>query len=597
MPSRIEDYALIGNRNTGALVGRDGSIDWLCFPRFDSGACFAALLGKPDHGSWKIGPEHAPARVDRRYRSGTLVLETEVTTDEGRAVLVDAMASRSGCTDVLRLVRGLEGTVRWRNEMRIQFDYGSASPWISPLPDGRFRAIAGPDLVVAAGSKPIIQKRGLLLSEFEVKAGEEAEFSLTWLPSHLKLPASPEVARQIERATREWRAWSRRYKPQGPYDEAILRSLITLQALTNAQTGGIVAAATTSLPEQIGGRRNWDYRYCWLRDATFTLYAFMHAGFEDEARSWLEWLLRAVAGSPDEMQILYGVNGERRLPEFELGWLDGYENSKPVRVGNAASGQLQLDVFGEVLDLMYQAQRSGLPSSADAWNVARTLTNHVCGIWNQPDEGIWEVRGGRRQFTHSKVMAWVALDRAIRSSEEFGHIGHLERWRPVRDQIHADVLAHGFNQKMGSFAQYYGGDTLDASLLMMPQVGFLKADDPAVKGTVAAIEKRLMRDGLLRRYDPHTGVDGVPGSEGMFLPCTFWLADVYTMQGRLDEAREIFEHLLTLRNDVGLLSEEYDPNVRRQLGNVPQAFTHVALINTALNLSGEKKPAAHRSER
>lgn len=594
MASRIEDYALIGNRHTGALVNRSGSIDWLSVPRFDSGACFAALLGTPKNGYWKISPKEEITQIKRRYREGTLVLETEFTTREGKGVLIDCMASRSDCTDVLRVVRGIEGNVPWSSEMRALFDYGSAKPWIDRLGDGRYRLVAGPDQLVTGGAA-LAAKDDLLGCDISVKAGDEVEFALTWRESYHTPAASPNVKHDIDEVTRIWERWSRRYKSQGPYDEAVLRSLITLQALASPLTGGIVAAATTSLPEQIGGPRNWDYRYCWLRDATFTLYALMQAGFDTEAKAWLGWLLRAVAGDPDQMQIMYSVNAARRLPEFEVDWLSGYENSKPVRIGNAASGQFQLDVYGEVLDLIYQAHRTGLQSSEHAWDLATALAEHLCNIWNDPDEGIWEVRGGRRQFTHSKVMAWVALDRAIRSCEEFGHAGDLDRWRKVRAQIHAEVCEHGFNQKLGSFVQYFGGDTLDASLLMMPQVGFLPASDPAVKGTVAAIERRLMVDGLVRRYDPHTAVDGIEGSEGLFLPCTFWLADVYTLQGRLDEARDIFEHLLTLRNDVGLLSEEYDPGARRQVGNFPQAFTHVGLINTARNLSSKESAATHRS--
>lgn len=595
MSHRIEDYAFIGNRLTGALIARDGSMDWLSLPRFDSGACFAKLLGQAENGFWRISPQNPPARVQRKYRQGTLVLETEFTTEDGSATLIDCMSARNGYSDILRSVHGKEGSVPFRSELCARFDYGFAKPWITKLEDGRYRAIAGPDQVVLASTADIAEKDGLLVSEFTLAPGQQIEFALTWRPAYEPPPDSPQVDAEIERETRAWCDWSRKYRAEGPYHEAILRSLITLQALTNPLSGGIVAAPTTSLPEQIGGPRNWDYRYCWLRDATFTLYAFMHAGFSDEAKSWRRWLLRAVAGSPDQIQIMYGVNGERRLSEYEIHWLDGYHSSKPVRVGNAASGQLQLDVFGEVLDVLYQAHRTGLQSSVDAWDLEKALANHVCGIWNEPDEGIWEVRGGRRQFTHSKVMCWVALDRAIRSVQDFHHDGPVEQWRNVREQIRQEILNQGFNRKLGAFTQYFGGDTLDASLLLMPQVGFLPADDPAVKATVAAIEKHLKDDGLVRRYDPDSAVDGMKGSEGVFLACSFWLADVYTLQGRKEEARELFERLLTLRNDVGLMSEEYGTKSRRQLGNMPQAFSHVALINTALNLTSDRKPAFHRS--
>jgi GH15 family glucan-1,4-alpha-glucosidase len=597
MASRIEDYALIGNGVTGALVDRNGSIDWLCLPRFDSGACFAALLGTPANGFWRIGPSHPATRVKRRYRPGTLVLETEFGTPEGRALLLDCMRFDCGSTDVLRLVRGLEGTVQFRGEMCVRFDYGSAQPWITRLEDGRFHCIAGAAQVVLASGAEVVEKNGVLISDFSVKAGGEVEFSLTWGESYQPPPESPAVNPGIERVSQQWVEWSKGYRQDGPYAEAVLRSLITLKALANPRSGGIVAAATTSLPEEIGGPRNWDYRYCWLRDATFTLYALMQSGFKDEAKQWRAWLLRAVAGAPGQMQIMYGVTGERLLTEIEIDWLSGYEASKPVRVGNAASGQLQLDVYGEVLDLLYQAHRTGLEWIGPAWTLAAALANHIVKIWNQPDDGIWEVRGGRRQFTHSKVMAWVAIDRAIRSTKELGLEGPLEDWRTAREAIHSEVISQGFNSKLGSFVQYFGSDKLDASLLLMPQVGFLPATDPAVVGTVSAIEKNLMRDGLVRRYDPQGSVDGVKGSEGFFLPCSFWLADIYTLQNRQLEAGEMFERLLALRNDVGLLSEEYNTQDRRQVGNFPQAFSHVALINTAKNLSGVEKPAVHRSGR
>jgi len=597
MASRIEEYALIGNRMTGALVDRQGSIDWLAVPRFDSAACFASLLGTPENGFWKIAPQQPPTAIHRRYREGTLVLETEFTTNKGKALLVDCMSLDRDASQVLRIVQGLEGTVPCSSELCARFEYGDAKPWIARLEDGRHQFGAGGDQLVLSSTVPVSEIDGNLRAQFDVKAGDAVEFSVTWAESFKPAPASPLVAKDVEHVSELWREWSRRYIPMGPWGEAVLRSLITLQALTNPQSGGIVAAPSTSLPEEIGGKRNWDYRYCWLRDATFTLYALMQSGFENEAKSWREWLLRAIGGAPDQMQIMYGASGERWLMEREVPWLNGYEGSKPVHVGNAASGQLQLDVYGEVLDLLYQAHRTRLKSSAPVWDVEKALVNHLATIWDRPDDGIWEVRGGRRQFTHSKVMAWVAFDRAVRSVEDFGHDGPVEHWRQLRDEARDAICHEGFNAKMGSFVQYFGGNTLDASLLLMPQVGFLPANDPAVKGTVAAVEKHLMRDGFVQRYDPGTSVDGLEGREGCFLACSFWLADVYTMQGRCDEARELFERVLRLRNDVGLLSEEYDTRDRRLVGNFPQAFSHVALINTARNLSAEHKPAAHRSQR
>lgn len=597
MQSRIEDYAFIGNGGTGALVHRSGSIEWLCFPRFDSGACFAALLGERDNGAWSIRPEQHIERIERRYRPGTLVLETEFTTPQGRMVVVDCMDTQPGSNAVLRSVRGMEGAVRCRGELCARFEHGWAKPSVKKLGDGRFRVSAGAEQLVLSTSAPVEERYGMLISETEVTPGSEIDFSLTWAPSFEKTPKSPAVRESIETVSRDWCVWSSRYKPEGPYGEAVLRSLITLQAMANPETGGIVAAATTSLPEEIGGERNWDYRYCWLRDASFTLYALMQAGFEDEAKAWREWLLRAVGGDPAQMQTLYGVDGRRRLAETEISWLSGYEGSKPVRVGNAASGQLQLDIYGEVLDFLYQAHRTGLKSSTPVWDLEKALANHVAAIWNQPDDGMWEMRGDRRQFTESKVMTWVAMDRAIRSVEEFGHDGPIDEWRKVRDEIHREVCQRGFNSKINSFVQTFESDTLDASLLLMPLVGFLDAADPRIQGTVQAIEKDLMEDGLVRRYNPKKSGDGMKGSEGVFLACSFWLADVYTLQGRQQEARELFERVLSLRNDVGLLSEEYDTTRGRLIGNFPQALSHLALVNTAMNLTAERKPAVHRSSR
>ncbi len=599
MTQLIEDYALIGNNATAALVGRTGSIDWLGFPRFDSAACFAALLGSREHGHWTISPKGERPSITRRYRPGTLVLETEFSTPEGTVVLVDCMDRRGEHQDVLRLVRGIRGRVAMQMELVIRFEYGSVIPWVSRLSDDRLRAVAGPDQITL---KTPVELRGEDLrtrANFDVEEGQEIPFALTWSYSHGSVPQSPDTAATIENVTRAWKKWSSKYKSKGPWAEAVLRSLITLKALTHHKTGGIVAAVTTSLPEDIGGERNWDYRFCWLRDSTFTLYALMEAGFIDEAKAWRDWLLRAVAGSPEQMQIMYGVAGERRLTEFNLKELPGYEGSQPVRIGNAASEQLQLDVYGEVIDAFYQARRKGLARLDVAWDLERALVSHIEKIWVKPDDGIWEIRGKRRHFVHSKVMAWVAVDRAVRTMQEFGEEGPLERWIKLREDIHDEICRFGFSQDLNSFVQYFGGKDLDASLLFLPLVGFLPADDPRMLGTVAAVEKHLMNSGFVARYDTRSSVDGVPGNEGVFLACSFWLVDNYVLQKRNKEACALFERLLALRNDVGLLSEEYDPRERRQLGNFPQAFSHLALVNTAHNLtnSAKSKPAHHRSSR
>jgi len=595
----IEDYALIGNNATAALVGRNGSIDWLCFPRFDSAACFAALLGSPENGHWSIAPRAAQPTVTRRYREGTLVLETEFSIPEGRAVVVDCMDRRGEHQDVVRLVRGVHGRVPMEMELAIRFEYGTVVPWVSRIEDGRLCAIAGPDRIVLAAP---IELRGEDLKTragFEVEAGQTVPFTLTWSPSFSPTPASPDAATVVEHVTHGWEKWSSQHTPKGPYKEAVLRSLITLKALTHHETAGIVAAATTSLPEQIGGSRNWDYRFCWLRDAAYTLYALLESGFKEEAKAWREWLLRAVAGKPDQMQIMYGLAGERRLTEFELPELPGYEGSQPVRIGNAASEQLQLDVYGELLDSAYLARRKGMPGSEAGWNLARAAVNHLETIWTKPDDGIWEIRGPRRHFVHSKVMVWVAVDRAVRIMQEFGEGGPLERWIRLRRDIREEVCRLGFSRELNSFVQYYGSKELDASLLLVPLVGFLPPDDPRILGTIAAIEKNLLHDGFVARYNTRSAVDGLSGDEGVFLACSFWLVDNYVLQRRDDEARALFERLFGLRNDVGLLSEEYDPKEHRQLGNFPQAFSHLALINSAHNLSGavESKPAHHRSQR
>ena len=593
----IEDYALIGNNATTALVGRNGSLDWAGFPRFDSAACFAALLGSQNNGRWLIAPKAEHPKIQRRYRPGTLVLETEFTTPEGVVTIVDCMDRRGDHQDIIRIVRGERGRVPMQLEFVVRFDYGATVPWVSRMDGGRLQAIAGPDRMVLAGP---VEFRGEDLktrADFEVSKGDEILFVATWSYSYLSAPPPVDAAAAVENVTHVWEKWANRHTPSGPYRDAVLRSLITLKALTHHKTGGIVAAATTSLPEGIGNVRNWDYRYCWLRDSTFTLYALMEAGFIDEAKAWRDWLLRAVAGNPSQMQIMYGVAGERRLTEFELPELPGYEASKPVRIGNAASEQLQLDVYGEVLDSFYQARCRGLSKLDVAWELERALVNHVEKIWFQPDDGIWEIRGPRRHFVHSKVMAWVAVDRAIRTIQDFGEEGPLERWIHLRNEIHDEVCRFGYSNDVDSFVQYFGSKQLDASLLMLPLVGFLPATHPKMISTVTAIEKNLLQDGLVARYHTHTNVDGLPGDEGAFLACSFWLADNYVLQDRHDEARALFERLLTLRNDVGLLSEEYDPRERRQLGNFPQAFSHLALVNTAHNLDppSDVKPVHHRS--
>jgi GH15 family glucan-1,4-alpha-glucosidase len=592
---RIEDYALIGDMETAALVGRDGSIDWLCLPRFDSGACFAALLGTKDHGRWIISPVADPLDIRRRYRPSSLVLETEFTTAAGVVRLVDCMPPRDHAPDLIRIVEGVRGSVPMRMELVIRFDYGSIVPWVQRQDHG-LRAIGGPDAVSLRSTVPL---RGVDLTttaEFTVQPGEPVPFVFTWHPSHLDPPAPPDPVAAVSGTDAWWRRWCDQFASEGPWRDQVLRSAITLKALTYAPTGGIVAAATASLPERIGGVRNWDYRYCWLRDATFTLYALTLCGFRSEAGAWRDWLLRAVAGDPARLQIMYGVRGERRLDEIELPWLPGYERSAPVRVGNAAVTQRQLDVYGEVMDALHVARReSGKPHEA-AWALQKVILEYLETIWPEPDEGIWEVRGPRRQFTHSKVMAWVAFDRGIKAIERFELPGPIDRWRLQRDRLHAEVCNRGFDERRNTFTQFYGSAELDASLLMLPLVGFLPADDPRVIGTVEAIERHLVVDGFVHRYPTSEDgrIDGLPAGEGVFLPCSFWLADNYVLQGRYDKARRLFDRLLALANDVGLLSEEYDPVGRRLLGNFPQAFSHVSLINTAHNLSHVRGPASDR---
>ena len=599
MPLPIEDYALIGDCHTAALVGRDGSIDWLCSPRFDAGACFAALLGDPGHGRWLIAPAAEVRSVRRKYREGTLILETEFETTEGAVRIIDCMPLANERWDVLRIVEGLRGRVAMRMELVIRFDYGSIVPWVRRV-DGTLQATAGPDTLELHTEVPVRGENMKTVAEFQVDAGERKRFSLDYRPSHEPARQAIDPERALTATEKGWRKWSGRCAYQGPWRDAMVRSLITLKALTYAPTGGIVAAPTTSLPEQPGGVRNWDYRYCWLRDATFTLNALLLAGYRDEAVAWREWLLRAVAGSPQDLQILYGVAGERRLDEYELGWLPGYGGASPVRVGNAASRQFQLDVYGEVMDTLHLARAAGLEPEPAAWHIQVALLDFLEANWQQPDEGIWEMRGPRRHFVHSKVMAWVAFDRAVKDAEIYGLAGPVARWRQVRDAIHAQVCAQGYDARANTFVQAYGAPHLDASLLLIPQVGFLPPDDPRVRGTVEAIERNLVVDGLALRYSTATAVDALPPGEGTFLPCSFWLADALVLIGRREDGAALFERLLALRNDLGLLSEEYDARERCMLGNFPQALTHMALINTArlLSISPEQaKRACEQGER
>ena len=595
MPSRIEDYALIGDCQSAALVARNGSIDWLCWPRFDSDACFAALLGGPEHGRWLLAPCDPQVETRRRYRGKTLILETDFATDHGAVTLIEFMSMAGDRPALIRILSGRRGQVRMRLELITRFGYGAIVPWVNRLDDGTWRAVSGPDMLILRTTAPLRGKDFKTVSEFTVSAGETVCFALSHHPSHVPPPAAIDVDAALEETDVFWQNWAERCRYEGPWDEAVVRSHIVLKALTYAPTGGIIASPTTSLPEQIGGSRNWDYRFCWLRDATFSLLSLMNAGYYEEAAAWRDWLLRAVAGNPSQIQIMYGLAGERRLTEWEVPWLPGYENSKPVRIGNAAHGQLQLDVFGEVMDALHQARQGGLGHVPEGWALQRALIAHLETIWQQPDEGIWEVRGPRQHFTHSKVMAWVALDRALRSAKQFQLEGPLERWRRLCDQIHEDVCRNGYSEDLGAFVQCYGGETLDASLLLLPLVGFLPAGDPRVRGTVAAIERKLMVGGLVLRYDSCRSRDGLPPGEGAFLACSFWLADNFALLGRRGDARRLFERLLDLRNDVGLLAEEYDPHLRRQLGNLPHVFSHLALADTARNLAAADKPAQQRA--
>jgi GH15 family glucan-1,4-alpha-glucosidase len=589
MASRIEDYALIGDCQTAALVSRDGSIDWLCLPRFDSGACFAALLGTPENGRWQVAPLGKVAATRRRYREGTLVLETDYETEDGAVTVIDCMPPRGDSLDLVRMVVGRRGRVAMRSELVIRFDYGWIVPWVR-RENGGIVAVAGPDVLRLRCDVSMHGENFKTVGDFTVGRGEKVSFVLTWHRSHAEHPVPIDAGKAVEGTARWWRAWSRRCTYRGEWREAVQRSLITLKALTYAPSGGMVAAATTSLPEHLGGVRNWDYRYCWVRDATYTLYALLMNGYRAEARAWREWLLRAVAGKPSQLNIMYGVAGERRMPEQTLDWLPGYEGSRPVRIGNAAHEQFQLDVFGEIAAVLHVERRFDLETTGDGWNVERALLNFLESRWEEPDEGLWEVRGPRRHFTHSKMMAWVAFDRAVKDAEQHDFPAPLDRWRALRDKVHEDVCRQSYDAERRSFVQYYGAKTLDASVLMMPLVGFLPISDERVRGTVAAIERELLHDGFVARYSTDPGVDGLPPGEGVFLLCTFWLADNYALMGRKAEACRLFERLLAVRNDVGLLAEEYDPRARRMLGNFPQAFSHVGLVNTALNLSPKANP-------
>jgi GH15 family glucan-1,4-alpha-glucosidase len=599
MPARIEDYALIGDCKAAALVARDGSIDWLCWPRFDSDACFAALLGASEHGRWLIAPNDGEARVTRHYRRNTLILETRFECREGAVTLVDFMPmGGAGHCSIVRLVIGEHGRVAMHTELILRFGYGAVVPWVEKLEDDTLRAIAGPDMVVLRTPVAMVGRDLTHGGEFTVAAGEQVPFVLTYGPSHLPLPAAFDVAKELAATQAFWSEWAAKCRPAGRWSDAVARSVITLKALTYAPTGGMVAAPTTSLPEEIGGTRNWDYRFCWLRDATFTLLAAMNAGYYEEAQAWRDWLVRAVAGSPQQAQILYGIAGERRATEWEVPWLPGYEGSAPVRIGNMAHEQLQLDVYGEVLDALYQGRRGGLERSDAAAAVQLVFLDHLEQVWREPDESIWEVRGGRRQFTYSKLMSWVAFDRAVKSHEAFGRgdPARADRWRALRAEIHEDVCRNGFDPELGSFVQSYGSKEVDASLLQIPIVGFLPADDRRVRGTVEAIERTLMVDGFVMRYRSGSSPDGLPGGEGAFLACSFWLVDAYVLQNRWEEARRLFDRLVGLSNDVGLLSEEYDARRGRLVGNFPQAFTHVALINSAYNLTRAESPVEQRAE-
>ena len=596
-PLPIEDYAVIGDCNTCALVGRNGSIDWLCWPRFDSGACFAALLGSPENGRWLLAATGVGVTITRSYRPGSMVLETVFTTPTGSAAVIDFMVMGAANSSLVRIVEGRSGEVAFTMDLALRFDYGSSVPWVTRH-EGRHAlvAIAGPELAVLRTTAEFAGEDLRTKAEFTVGKGQRWPFVLSHGPSHLPPPAGIDAESALANTEAEWVTWSDRCTYKGRYAEAVATSLRVLKALTYHHTGGIAAAATTSLPEQLGGSRNWDYRYCWLRDATLTLFSLMNAGYYDEAGAWRDWLHRSVAGSPDQIQIMYGISGERRLAEWEVTWLDGYQGAKPVRIGNAASEQLQIDVYGEMTEALHQARSAGLTDPHKSWTLQVAIMDHLEQIWQQPDDGIWETRGGRKHFTYSKVMAWLAFDRMVKDAEEHRLTGPVDRWRTVRDEIMAEVLERGFHKAKNSFTQHYDTDELDASLLMIPLVGFLPHDDPRVRGTTAAIEKELLQDGFVLRYSTQDSKDGLPPGEGAFLACSFWLVDNWHMQGRQADAKALFEKLLSLRNDLGLLAEEYDPSAKRMTGNFPQAFSHTALIGSAMNLSREGPAQAREAD-
>ncbi|HEX7683304.1 MAG TPA: glycoside hydrolase family 15 protein [Trinickia sp.] len=595
MPAHIEDYAIVGDGHTAALISREGSVDWLCWPRFDSGACFAALLGTDQNGAWRIAPAgDAPVERTRRYRDGTLILETDHETPDGTVTVIDFMPPGNGHSALVRIVEGKRGVVPMSMQLTLRFDYGLSVPWVTRLPHGGgIKAVVGPDTVVLRTPVQLRGENMHTVAHFTISEGERIPFVLTHSASHLRVPPARDPFAALDSAEQHWRNWIAKFDVKGRYADPIRRSLITLKALAYEPTGGIVASPTTSLPERLGGSRNWDYRFCWLRDATITLLALMRCGFYEEARAWRVWLERALAGSPAQAQILYGVAGERRVPEMEIDWLAGYEGARPVRIGNGAVGQLQLDVYGEVMNALHLARVGGLHADEAVWAIQCVMLEHLETIWQEPDEGLWEVRSGPRQFTFSKVMAWVAFDRAIRSAEKFKLKGPIDRWRTIRERIHADVCEKGWNKERETFTQVYGGDEVDASLLLMPLVGFLPPGDPRVASTMSAIEHDLTFEGFVLRYRTHKVDDGMPPGEGTFLACSFWMVDNLALQGRMDEAHAMYERLVALVNDVGLLSEEYDPQTKRFTGNFPQAFSHVALVHTGLNLMRHEEAFAH----
>jgi GH15 family glucan-1,4-alpha-glucosidase len=587
-PLSVEDYAIIGDCTTAALVGINGSIDWLCLPRFDSGACFAALLGHAEHGRWLLGPTDATAKATRCYQDDTLVLETVFETESGSFALIDFMPVNQPATALVRIVEGRRGKVDVQMLMRARFDYGSSVPWVSRLEDeSGIQAIAGRHVVTLRASVALRGEDLSTKADFTIAANQREWFVLSYGPSYRPPPAALDVTAALADTLAFWREWAARCTYHGAYRDAVMRSLLTLKALTFTETGAVLAAPTTSLPEQLGGPRNWDYRYCWIRDATLTLAALMGAGYFEEARAWREWLHRALAGTPEDMQIMYSIFGDRRLDEWEVSWLPGYQGAAPVRIGNAASGQLQLDVWGEMMGALHLAREGGLAEWPSGWPMQRQALEHLETIWMQPDDGIWEMRGGRRNFTHSKVMAWLAFDRTIKDAEKYHLEAPLERWRKIRDEIHRSVCERGYNSKKNTFTQCFDGEELDASLLLIPQVGFLPITDPRVTNTIAAVERELLVGGFVLRYQTESGADGLPAGEGVFIPCSFWLADAYRLQGRSAEADDLIERLLALRNDVGLLSEEYDTAARRQVGNFPQAFSHMALVLSILKCEAD----------